>query len=100
MIVPKILFPANHREADLSGADLTQADLTGATFYNSSLEGADLTDATVERAKFRGTNLLNAKLSETQLASVASLEKSIMPNGEIYEDWLKSMNNNERQDAT
>ncbi len=82
-------------EADLSGADLTQADLTGATFDSANLEGADLTGARLESTRFIRTNLLNARVSDTQLASVASFGKSIMPDGEIYEDRRKHMKENE-----
>jgi uncharacterized protein YjbI with pentapeptide repeats len=61
--------------ADLSGADLSGADLSG----------ADLRDAVLIDA-----NLSNARVSIEQLDQASSLEGATMPNGQKYEDWLKS----------
>jgi uncharacterized protein YjbI with pentapeptide repeats len=59
-------FAANLREANLNGADLNGANLSGA-----NLSGA-------------------TGWTEEQLAQASSLGRAIMPNGQEYEDWLKS----------
>jgi uncharacterized protein YjbI with pentapeptide repeats len=73
---------ANLRDADLSGTDLKHADFNGA-----NLSGADLS-----RADLSGANLKNANVTEEQLEQAESLEGATMPNGQKYEDWLKSKN--------
>jgi len=57
------------RNADLSHADLSQADLSGADLTLANLSGARLTGAVI---------------SPQQLASVASLEGAILPDGTIH----------------
>ena len=69
------LFKANLsktklRNADLSHADLSQADLSGADLTMANLSGARLTGAVI---------------SPQQLASVASLEGAILPDGTIHQ---------------
>ena len=53
--------------ADLSGADLNTADLKGATLGNAK-------------------GVTNQELEQ----KAKSLEGATMPNGQKYEDWLKS----------
>jgi len=72
-----VFISANLRDADLSSSDLKHADLKDAT-----LSGADLS----------GANLKNANVTEEQLEQAESLEGATMPNGQKYEDWLKSKN--------
>jgi uncharacterized protein YjbI with pentapeptide repeats len=74
---------------DLSGADLRHADLSGAWLQDALLQGADL----------RGTDLRHADLSNAKGMSnkkleqqADSLEGATMPDGQKYEDWLKSKN--------
>ena len=58
--------------ADLSNADLSGASLIGANLENANLSGAD--------------GITNAELEQ----QTVSLEGADMPNGQKYEDWLKS----------
>src|SRR5215211_1040500 len=69
-VAPSKLAAANLRGADLRGAQLLGVDLTGA-----NLSGADLT---------------GARVTDEQLEMCHSLEGATMPNGQKYEDWLKS----------
>jgi uncharacterized protein YjbI with pentapeptide repeats len=77
----------NLTDADLSNAGLQDADLSSA-----DLSGADLTDA----------NLTDADLSEAkgwtmeQLSAAKSLKGATMPNGQKYEEWLKSKGKGEK----
>lgn len=64
------LTKAKLRHADLSHADLSQADLTGADLTLANLAGARLTGALV---------------TAEQLASAASLEGAILPDGTSYQ---------------
>jgi uncharacterized protein YjbI with pentapeptide repeats len=108
-----ILSRANAREADLS-----MADLNGATLLETDLRGANLSMATVSKANLSGADLSMADLSgvnfsktflsrwgnwrganlsdaqgvtDNQLAdAVRFLEGATMPNGQKYEEWLKS----------
>jgi uncharacterized protein YjbI with pentapeptide repeats len=57
------------------------ANLTEANLRETTLIGADL----------RGADLRGAKgWTEEQLTAAKSLERATMPNGQKYEEWLKS----------
>ena len=57
-----------------------------------SLRGADLSGADLNTADLKGAVLGNAKgVTNQELEQKAkSLEGATMPNGQKYEDWLKS----------
>jgi uncharacterized protein YjbI with pentapeptide repeats len=78
--------------ADLSGANLKEADLSGAF-----LEDADLSDAYPYKADLSGAYLGSAEgITNEELEQQArSLEGATMPNGQKYEDWLKSKGSRE-----
>jgi hypothetical protein len=87
--------------ADLSSADLTYADLSGADLgivmhgtrlVGADLRGADLNGAVIHDANLSGANLsgVTGKTAEQLDGQAGSLEGAIMPNGQKYEDWLKS----------
>jgi uncharacterized protein YjbI with pentapeptide repeats len=99
--------------SDLSYASLIGADLSGANLSHANLAWATITDpppeeitdeaitANLSEANLRETILNQADLSgailhgatgwtEEQLAQARSLGRAIMPNGQEYEDWLKS----------
>jgi Pentapeptide repeats (8 copies) len=58
--------------ANLSGADLSRADLSGADLIGADLSGAK--------------GLTNEELEQQGLP----LTEATMPNGQKYEEWLKS----------
>jgi uncharacterized protein YjbI with pentapeptide repeats len=70
-------------EARLPGADLIGADLIGARLNGVDLNGADLSGADLSYAQ----GMSNEELEKQQ---VSSFEGATMPNGQKYEDWLKS----------
>jgi uncharacterized protein YjbI with pentapeptide repeats len=105
--------------ADLSGADMSNAKLKGANLANADLQrkeerrlnganlsGADLTEANLSGADLSGANLTNAyelikegskredtrRVTNEQLEAQQpkSLASATMPDGQKYEDWLKS----------
>src|SRR5215203_6209855 len=83
---------ANLSGADLSSANLQDANLRAANLFNANLVGAYLPEATLEYAELRYANVegareVNAEQLEEQSSS---LEGATMPNGQKYEDWLKS----------
>jgi len=106
------LFHANLSEANLSGADLSdaalsaavlnQADLSGADLSNAHLYEAFLVDADLSNADFEDATLFDAILGFANLSGAEgitnekleqqakSLDYATMPNGQKYEDWLKS----------
>jgi uncharacterized protein YjbI with pentapeptide repeats len=99
---------------DFSEANLQEANLSGAYFrrpegstqqYVAQLKVAGLPDERIERAIRGRTNLTqanlngailtnvdlsNAEITQGQLYSAESLEGATMPNGQKYEDWLKT----------
>src|SRR5215208_2631945 len=96
-----LLLNANLIVADLSGADLSNAlldnadlvaDLSNADLSGASLLGADLRDANLLGADLRDANLIGADgITNAELEQqTVSLEGADMPNGQKYEDWLKS----------
>jgi uncharacterized protein YjbI with pentapeptide repeats len=95
-----ILWGADLRSASLSaaklrGANLRYADLSGAEHF-----GADLSLASLVKANLRGASL-GANWSDANLSGVVgvtnevieqqafSLERTTMPNGQKYEEWIK-----------
>jgi uncharacterized protein YjbI with pentapeptide repeats len=60
----------------LSDANLRYTNLSGADLRSANLRNADLTGAKAWTVK--------------QLTSAKNLERATMPNGQKYEDWLKS----------
>jgi uncharacterized protein YjbI with pentapeptide repeats len=80
-----VVHGADLREAILSEADLTNADLRGST-----LIGADLTNTDLTNTDLTNTDLTDAQVTEEQLEAAKSLAGATMPNGQKYEDWLKS----------
>jgi uncharacterized protein YjbI with pentapeptide repeats len=84
-------------KTDLSGAFLSGADLSGANLSNAFLDDADLSNANLVGADLSNANLVGADLSNAQGITnyeleyrAKSLEGATMPNGQKYEDWLKS----------
>jgi len=85
------------REANLRGAFLDGADLRGANLRGADLRGASLIDANLGSADLRLADLFHAtgKTSEELKQQAASLNFATMPNGQKYEDWLKSQGRKE-----
>jgi len=80
------LVDAELRDAELRGADLHGADLHGA-----NLHGADLRDANLRGANLRGAEgVTNEQLQQAILDGATT-----MPNGQKYEEWLKSKDGGE-----
>jgi hypothetical protein len=93
-------------EAFMPHADLSDASLSGADLRNSDLSYADLSDATLNYADLSNANLSQVFLWNTdlsralgvtdgQLAQARSLQFATMPNGQKYEDWIKSKGSGE-----
>jgi uncharacterized protein YjbI with pentapeptide repeats len=80
----------------LGGADLTHTDLSGATLGgylgNAKLYQADLTGAKLRDPDLSGANLflVEGVTNEDLEQQAASLKGATMPNGQKYEEWLKS----------
>jgi Pentapeptide repeats (8 copies) len=66
---------------------LTGANLSGANLSEAELSGADLREADLSEADLMGAvEITNEKLKQ----EAKSLTGATMPNGQMYEDWLKS----------
>jgi len=101
------IFSANLRwailpDADLSGADLRRAFLSDAILERADLSGANLKEANLSVAWFDGADLSGAYLGRAEGITneeldqqAASLEGATMPDGQKYEDWLKSKDRRE-----
>jgi uncharacterized protein YjbI with pentapeptide repeats len=98
---------ANLRKADLSKANLVEAnfggaDLSGVYLRETNLRRADLSGANLRGANLRGANLRAADLhdaknitNEELKQQAYSLEGANMPDGQKYEDWLRSRDQGE-----
>ena len=64
------------KAVDLAGTNLTGANLAGADLTGANLSRADMSSA-------RG-------ITEAQLQQAKSLAGATMPDGQKYEEWLKS----------
>jgi uncharacterized protein YjbI with pentapeptide repeats len=88
-LLPKVY--TNLTDADLRNAALQDADLSSAVLQNANLTNADLTNANLTNAYLSGADLIEAKgWTIEQLTAARSLEEATMPNGQKYEDWIKS----------
>jgi len=85
------LSGATLEHVDLSGANLSGAYLRGAYLTEADLSGANLTDA-YEVIKEGSKRQVTRRVTNEQLEAqqTKSLEGATMPNGQKYEDWLKS----------
>jgi uncharacterized protein YjbI with pentapeptide repeats len=93
---------ADLSNADLSGASLLGADLSDGNLFSADLSDGNLIGADLSRADLSGANLVGANLENANLSGAdgitnaelehqtVSLEGADMPNGQKYEDWLKS----------
>jgi uncharacterized protein YjbI with pentapeptide repeats len=93
---------AHLTNADLSGASLIGADLRDANLFGADLSEANLISADLSRADLSDANLIGANLENANLSGAegitnselehqaVSLVGADMPNGQKYEDWLKS----------
>jgi hypothetical protein len=89
------------RRADLRGADLSHANLFRvvlhepylhhANLFRANLSGANLSGTHLAASYLRGANLSKARgWTEEQLRAAKCLERATMPNGQKFEDWIKS----------
>jgi uncharacterized protein YneF (UPF0154 family) len=77
--------------ADLIGANLEWAYLEWAYLGGANLSNADLSHVNLSNADLYEANLSNAKgLTEEQITAAKSLKGATMPNGQKYEEWIKS----------
>ena len=94
------LYDTDLRGADMRGADLSDAEgsfESGARMIRTRLGGADLRGADLGGAVLTNAVLTNAEVTEEQLREAGSLERATMPNGQKYEDWLKSKDQEENK---
>jgi hypothetical protein len=84
------------RGTDWRGINLSGAYLPNAYIVTANLSGADLSGADLWNADLRGAR----GLTDEQITAAESLEGATMPNGQKYEDWLKSKSRGEEGEAT
>jgi hypothetical protein len=101
------LINKDHPVVDLSGADLSEANLSNMDLSTTDLSGAVLTNANLSHANLRDADLVGTDLSGANLTGArgvtnegleqqaTSLADATMPNGQKYEDWLKSKGSGE-----
>jgi uncharacterized protein YjbI with pentapeptide repeats len=86
-----ILINTDLDRAELDNAQLDDAKLNNAKLTRATLTGADLSGTDLSGADLTGADLSNAQgVSCQQMQGAESLEDATMPNGQKYEDWLKS----------
>jgi uncharacterized protein YjbI with pentapeptide repeats len=90
---------ANLNDAVLLEADLFSANLSGAYLISANLRDANLSGANLSEANLQNAHLENANLRGA-LATDATFEGATMPNGQKYEDWLKSREENKKSDGS
>ena len=85
--------------ADLSGAYLFSSALSGADLERADLGQANLSDADLSWADLREADLDGARgVTNRELEQQACLlSRTTMPNGQKYEDWLKSKDQEENK---
>jgi uncharacterized protein YjbI with pentapeptide repeats len=93
---------AKLRRADLSGADLSNADLTDVDLSIANLSSADLSGTYRDiKGKGRAVKPVKQLIANEELEQqTSSLQGATMPNGQKYEDWLKSKGSGEHGENT
>jgi hypothetical protein len=87
---------ADLHEVDLGGADLKGAKLEGANLSSADLIGADLRGAILRGAyKVTGVETKQPITNEELVQQTKFLEGATMPDGQKYEEWLKSKDRGE-----
>ena len=81
------LIGANLSDANLFSADLSDANLIGADLSRAVLDNANLGGAVLDNANLGGADGITNEELEQQADSLVGAD---MPNGQTYEDWLKS----------
>src|ERR671910_3133881 len=81
------LIGANLSDANLFSADLSDANLIGADLSRAVLDNANLSNAVLDNANLGGADGITNEELEQQADSLVGAD---MPNGQTYEDWLKS----------
>jgi uncharacterized protein YjbI with pentapeptide repeats len=74
-------------DANLFSADLSDANLIGADLSRAVLDNANLSNAVLDNADLGGADGITNEELEQQADSLVGAD---MPNGQTYEDWLKS----------
>ena len=87
-----VFTPTKVRRTDFRGAHFNSRAELRTSLEKAVFDGADLTGADFSGANLSGANLSGAiGVTEEQLnKEAASLTNATMPNGQRYEDWLKS----------
>ena len=89
---PVSLSGADLTDINLSDVDLSRANLSGADLHNSALDATDLSDALLSEANLDdATGITNEELEQ----QAETLEGATMPDGQKYEEWLKSKDRGE-----
>jgi hypothetical protein len=83
--VVQFLYESGLAHKSRPASSLTNADLRRAYLVDANLEGVHL-----EGTNLLETNLEGAEVTQERLDQAQSLEGATMPNGQKYEDWLKS----------
>ena len=86
----------------MRNADLHGADLTGTRLFRTDLGWANLSGATLRNARLQEANLHRAIgiTNEQVEQQTLNLRDATMPNGQKYEDWLKSKGSGEDGENT
>jgi uncharacterized protein YjbI with pentapeptide repeats/cell division protein FtsB len=90
------LIGADLSDGNLFSADLSDANLIGADLSRANLSDANLSDANLENANLGGADGITNEELEQQAVSLVGAD---MPNGQEYEDWLKSKDSGKRRTA-
>jgi uncharacterized protein YjbI with pentapeptide repeats len=91
-----VLSRMDPSDTNLQGVRLSHADLSGARLSRTNLSGADLSGADLSGADLTGAQ----GVTEERLAQAKSLEGATMPNGQKYEEWLRSKGRREDGEST
>jgi uncharacterized protein YjbI with pentapeptide repeats len=100
------LSSATLHRADLRGADLRRAKLLRANLHEANLSRADLRSADLREATLSGATLSGANLegvlgiaNEELRQQAYPLDGATMPNGQEYEDWIKTSKDGHGKDG-
>ena len=93
------LTKANLKSANLSGARLWHTNFTNANLQYANFmfrnqysikDEANLEPASLMNVDFTKADLTKALISTIQLRAARSLSNTIMPNGQVFEEWKKT----------